>query len=79
MKLLRVTAAAAMMLAASHAHASPPNADRAPLRPNAAKTTVVQKRVALPRPVPRPELAAPVQAPGVPQESSTARKDDQTL
>jgi hypothetical protein len=79
MKILRLTVAAAMMLAVSYAHASTPNADSVPVRPTAVKKTVAQKRVVLPRPVPRPELAAPVQAPGVPQESSTARKDDQTL
>jgi hypothetical protein len=80
MKILRLTAAAAMMFAVSHAHASAPNANGGPVRPSAVKTTVAQKRVVLPRPVPRPELAAPVQAPGVPQqESSTARRDDHTL
>jgi hypothetical protein len=75
LKILRATATAAMMLAVSYAHASAQNADGAPVRPSAVNTTVARNRVVLPRPVPRPELAAPVQAPGVPQESSTARKD----
>jgi hypothetical protein len=79
MKILRLTAAAVILLAVSYAHASAPNADSAPVRPTAVKKTVAQKRVVLPRPIPRPELAVPMQAPGAPQESSTARKDDQTL
>jgi hypothetical protein len=45
MKILRLTAAAVILLAVSYAHASAPNADSAPVRPTAVKKTVAQKRV----------------------------------